>query len=260
MAATKPYFSEPVRVSTDELMTELLRRAPEDALNEALQSACTNAQHRLSKNRHQRYQCQRFFRKLALRLTNPSSNLATVVGLKDVHPQSVRPPTRSEVKTPPREVVTTADQPLSKDQLEDLSAYLDLPTFADFKSVFESYPYIKIMKRAGYGRLLVLGYASGFYQTRQAVLRRNSTLDEVVVQHIPTIFKDLHSESGGVRQGIKVVPYQPGRLIRSWTNIQGTGDLKGLNRYNICHEWGIDEIDQHTYNKALDLMRQTKTE
>lgn len=79
---TECVFSEPVRVSTDELLTELLRRLPEATVAEALAAACRSAQRRTNTKRHSRYKCQLFFRRLTGRLGTVPDNLAQLVGLK----------------------------------------------------------------------------------------------------------------------------------------------------------------------------------
>ena len=78
--------STAVKVSVDELMTELLRRMPLEHLTDALFSACQGARKRLGTKRHNRYKSEKFFRRAVGRLPEIPPALAAAVGIKTSEP------------------------------------------------------------------------------------------------------------------------------------------------------------------------------
>lgn len=269
----KSYFSEPVRASVDELMTELLRRIPENELADILRNACYNAEHREQHDRHMRYKCQRFFRRLALRLAKLPEDLAITVGLQPPG-TAVLPDLTAEAPNEYEEALVRmaledVQQEAAEEQAanesddeeapasdDDLWEHLDIPEFDDFKDVFQHYPYACVMSRPGYGRLLVLGYASGRHRQTNALIRRNLAVNETPFNKIVSILGLFKRKEGNVHQHIKVVTYQPGTVIRAWTNVQDEGDRKDLYRYMVCQEGDIELVSQAEYNAVLERWEQ----
>lgn len=260
----KSYFSEPVRVSVDELMTELLRRVPEHDIADVLRNACFNAEHRTRDNRHMRYKCQRFFRRLVLRLSNLPEDLAVVVGITKPSPQLQLPDMSVETSpTEHNEYEEALDRMAAEDEQaeeapesepseDDLWAHLDIPEFDDFKQVFDSYPYVCRLVRKGHGPLLVLGYASGRHRKTSELIRRNCALNEVPFNSVVSILGLFKRQVGDIHQHVKVVKYRPGLVLRSWTNIQGQGDRPDMYRYLVCGEEEIHLVDKVEYNQMLE--------
>ncbi len=294
-------FSEPVRVSTDELLTELLRRLPEDQVTAALAAACDNAQRRTTVKRHIRYKCQRFFRRLTERFGTVPDELATAVGLQgrqltlnlptaptvgglastlEAAEEEIEPGPTAEpealneyelalerfAKAPCESTTNTAqaapeasspESGLSPDSqvdefLPDFSTY----GFEDLKSVFHTYPYVKVLTLPGYDPLLVLGYASMVNKIGQLV-RRNlavspvSTETETMFNGIVSIFGHLRRKNGDVHQHIKVLTYRPGMLVRCWTNVRGVGDRLEQSRFVYCEKQGLRLVTAAEYYELL---------
>ena len=106
--------STAVKVSVDELMTELLRRMPLESLTEALLSATMGARKRLGTKRHNRYKSEKFFRRAVERLPEIPPYLAAAVGMKTSEPLScpdiaVDPPVPAAVE-PATEPVYTCEK------------------------------------------------------------------------------------------------------------------------------------------------------
>lgn len=81
---SKPYCVESaaVKVSVDELMTEMLRRVPLETVQEVLFMASQGARTRLQEKRHDRYKSEKLFRRAAKRLPEIPSHLAAAVGMR----------------------------------------------------------------------------------------------------------------------------------------------------------------------------------
>lgn len=259
-------FSEPVRVSTDELLTELLRRLPEDQVTAALAAACDNAQRRTTVKRHIRYKCQRFFRRLTERFGTVPDELAVAVGLQGPQLQLQLPTTAPEEVAAPVEPQAEPSEALNEyelalerfapleanpqDPTEEFLKAFDVPGFDDFKSVFESYPYVKVVSRPGYDQLLVLGYASATNSKGQLV-RRNLAVNEVMFNDLTSIFGHLRRKNGDIHQHIKVLTYRPGTLIRCWTNVRDVGDRLDQSRFLHLSPEGLQLITASAYHKML---------
>lgn len=271
--AKSSYFSEPVRASVDELMTELLRRIPESELADILRNACYNAEHREQHDRHMRYKCQRFFRRLALRLAKLPPDLAVTVGIEKpgAHislPDMSAEPANEYEEALVRMALEDVQQEAAEEEEEEMDAdaapesdddlweHLDIPEFDDFKDVFQRYPYAQMMSRPGYGRLLVLGYASGRHRQSNALIRRNLAVNEQPFNKIVSILGLFKRKEGNVHQHIKVVKYRPGMVVRAWTNVQGEGDRADLYRYLVCQQSDIEPVSQAEYNAVLDRWEQ----
>lgn len=239
MSTKKPtcVFSEPVQIALDELMTELLRRVPEENLADALRVATVNAEKRSRKGRHGKYKTQRFFRKAAERLVNIPDDLAIVVGMKDADPQLELP-----MSPAPSSAIMVDDEQTEFDaflteaaapKVDDIFD-IDVPTFDTFKHVFDSYPYACIHEDMREGKLLVIGYASG-RNADGKLLRRNCVLvrpdgTEHSFNDLSSVFGTL-SRKGVLHQHIKVLPLPAGCGLRFWTNMAGVGDILDQNRF-----------------------------
>lgn len=79
----RPYCVESaaVKVSVDELMTEMLRRVSPETVGEILFLASQGARKRLQEERHNRYKSEKFFRRAAKRMPDIPPHLAAAVGL-----------------------------------------------------------------------------------------------------------------------------------------------------------------------------------
>ena len=257
-------FSAAVEVSLDELTTELLRRVPEPQIADAIISACVAAEKRLRsnrRNRHDRYHSQKFFRRMVERFPHRPEALSAVVGLKfGVNGDQVNiPGVDLREKDEPR-MPSEGDEAAAKllDPPEDEFAdILDMPKFEDFEGVFEEYPYVGTAQHDGQ-RVLVLGYLSARDRQTDDLIRRNFVVigagEPEGAKGKP--FNDLQSMTGmlqkrkkGIRQFIKVIPYQVGMRIRFWTHVKGTsgsGDRAHLNRYIVLTERGPEQLPSRT--------------
>lgn len=250
--------SVPVKVSLDELSTEMLRRFPEEAITDALISASLATDKRLRDNRrgrHDQYHAKLFFRRIAQRLPNPTDDLAVAVGMKDADKLKTKALTdafvdlakavATAVEEAEPDIVEAEPEP-EPEPVDDFANMLDIPTFADYAAVFEKYPYVRLFQDEKRNeKLLALGYASG----------RDSD-DDLIIRNcvfVPpgepagakgTSFNDLVSVVGvlrktnkGVRQFIKVIPYRVGGKVRTWHHVRdGGGDKAEWNRHFILTE------------------------
>jgi len=247
--------STPVRVSLDELSTEMLRRFPEETIADALISASLATDKRLRSNRrsrHDQYHAKLFFRRIASRLPTPTDDLAVAVGLKDATQLKVEAATNATIGMAIKEHPVEAPEA----PVDEFAGLLDIPTFADYAEVFDSYPYVQVFtdeKRNE--RLIALGYASGRDSSDDLIIR-NCVL---VAPGSPartkgTSFNDLVSIVGilrktqnGVRQFIKVIPYRVGAKVRTWHHVRGGGgDKAEWNRYFILAEDGLRKVSNRT--------------
>ena len=251
--------SVPVKVSLDELATELVRRFPEDDLNDALLSAALVADKRIRTSfpdRHNQYKATLLFRRLAERLLNPSDELALAVGRKSAeelkakaNEDQPKPRVKAKETAPasPAKLTLVPDEPV-----DEFASLIDIPTFEDFEYVFTKYPYVKDhLDKKRNERLLVLGYASG-RDSDDSVIIRNCVL---VAPGEPamakgTSFKDIGSIVGllrrrkkGIHQTIKVVPYRVGAKVRTWHHVKdGSGDKAEWTRHFILTEEGLQKV------------------
>ena len=245
-------FSEAVKVSLDEITTELLRRVPEAQVADAISSACTAAEKRLRSNRrsrHDRYHSQMFFRRMVERFPNAPEGVSAVVGLKNgVNGAQMEVPgvevRQSGEERMPTENAQAVDEVLEDPAEDEFADILDIPKFEDFEAVFNEYPYVMPSTCDG-RKVLVLGYLSARDHQTDDLIRRNCVVigPSESGDSLGTPFNDLQSITGilrrtkqGVRQFIKVIPYQVGTRIRFWTHVKGpngSGDRPNLNRYVV---------------------------
>jgi hypothetical protein len=245
-------FSEVVRVSLDEIMTEFLRRFPEPELLAAIQSAAIHSQERLRHRPTKRrlrdnpYKAQVFFRHMAERLPSVPDDLSCVLGLKSKDPSQLEIPGVTVDASPP-EMPPPVEPP--KDEFASL---FDIPTFEEYRNVFNTWPYVLQDVRKDLGRVLVLGYASGRNKDTEELIRRNCAVSMFKKDSAdPTereehSFNDLvsvigflkHNETNGLHRSIKAIRYQPGMGVRFWTNT-GKGDRADLSRYVVLTESGF---------------------
>jgi hypothetical protein len=254
-------FSEAVKVSLDEITTELLRRVPEAQVADAISSAYVAAEKRLRNNRrsrHDRYHSQMFFRRMVERFPNPPESVAAVVGLKggvngaqmEVPGVEVRHSGEERMPTDNAQAVDEVLEDPPEDEFADL---LDMPVFEDFAVVFSEYPYVMMADHDG-RKVLVLGYLSARDRQTDDLIRRNCVVigPNESEGAKGTAFNDLQSITGilrrtkkGMRQFIKVIPYQPGTRIRFWTHVKGpsgSGDRPNLNRYIVVTGFGLTRV------------------
>lgn len=248
-----------VKVSLDELSTELLRRFPEEALADSLISASLAADRRLRNNRrsrHDTYHAKLFFRRIAARLPNPTDDLAAAVGLKDAKQLKIKMDTKvtlgvaaGEVPPPVPEEVP---EEVPDDFVDDFASMIDIPTFKDHEGVFAKYPYVMwFVDEKRNERLLALGYASGRDKDDDLVIRNCVFVAPGEPARAKgTPFNDLVSVVGilrrsknGVRQFIKVIPYRVGAKVRTWHHVRGGGgDKAAYNRHFILTEEGLKKV------------------
>ena len=247
--------SAPVKVSLDELSTELLRRFPEEALTDALISASLATDRRLRNNRrsrHDTYHAKLFFRRIAARLPTPTDDLAVAVGLKDAAQLKVRTATDTTLNLAEAQL-TAEEVPEDLDPVDEFAHMLDIPTFEDYAQVFAKYPYVMwFVDEKSNEKLLALGYASGRDKGDDLVIRNCVFVppgEPAGAKGTP--FNDLVSVVGilrktnrGIRQFIKVIPYRVGAKVRTWHHVRGGGgDKAEWNRYLILREAGFQKVN-----------------
>lgn len=258
-------FSEPVQIALDELMTEVIRRLPEEEVAAALRMAAVSALKRSKKSRHNRYKIERLFRKASERLVNIPEELALVVGLKTPDPQlslPLLPPAPSLVVEPIVDEETRRMEAFLSDVPPDpldTTFNFDLPTFDTFKHVFGTYPYACLYKDEREGLLLVLGYASG-RSAEGRLLRRNCVLvrpdgTEQNFNDLVSVYGTFSKKKGPIHQTIKVIPLPLGAGIRFWTNVAGIGDMLDKNRFLVVLATSFEPSDAglHLCNTYVDM-------
>jgi hypothetical protein len=153
----------------------------------------------------------------------------------------------------PTDNAKAVDEVLEDPAEDEFADLLDIPKFEDFEAVFSTYPYVMMADHDG-RKVLVLGYLSARDRQTDDLIRRNCVVigPNESGDSRGTPFNDLQSIVGilrkskrGVRQFIKVVPYQAGTRIRFWTHVKGpdgSGDRPHLNRYIVLTDFGLTRV------------------
>lgn len=247
-----------VEVSIDELTTELLRRAPEAMVSDAIASAFVASEKRLRSNkgtRHDRYRSKLFFRRMVDKFATPPESLGAAVGLKRVDPRQVAIPgidAREKTDRVPCTDDIAVQSMLLEEPKDEFANLLDVPQFSDYEHVFGKYPYVNWFEDGLGEKRIILGYASARDRNTDALIRRNCAFyrPEEDFSSKGTPFNDLQSVVGilrknarGIRKFIKVLPARIGSGVRYWTNVEGRGkDEEHLNRYVILTDKGLVDL------------------
>jgi hypothetical protein len=245
-------------------MTEFLQRFPEPEVLAAIRSAAVHSQERLRRRaagrrkRDDSNKAQVFFRHMARRLTEVPDDLSSVLNLKTKD--------ASQLVLPDIVVDEPKSEPaasLVKDMFDTLFA---TPSFEEFRIVFDRYPYVWEMDHPEYGRVLVLGYASG-RNTDGELIRRNCVVNRFKseggdpteredhsfndLQSVVGYLKSNDGKDGSIHRFIKVLRYQVGMGIRFWTNTE-KGDLPEFYRFIVLTEEGPKYYPSRAaYDEAL---------
>jgi hypothetical protein len=252
-------------------MTEFLQRFPEPEVLAAIRSAAIHSQERLRRRQQGRRKrddsnkAQIFFRHMASRLPEVPDDLISVLSLKTKDLSQLDLPDMT-VDEPTIEPPVAAQPP--KDEYNDL---FNIPSFEDYREVFNQYPYIWELENPELGRILVLGYASGRNKDTDELVRRNCAVsmlkrgstdpterEERSFNDLTSIVGYLQHKEGGIHRSVKVIPYQVGAGVRFWTNT-AKGDLPDLNRYFYLSNYGPSPITSRArYEEALSDTRSYK--
>jgi len=203
-----------------------------------------------------------FFRRMVERFPDPPEGVSAVVGLKggvngaqmEVPGVEVRQSGEERMPTDNAQAVDEVlEDPAEDESSDEFADLLDIPEFSDFANVFDNYPYV--MARDYEDRkVLVFGYLSARDRQTDDLIRRNCVVigpnepdgaKGVSFNDLQSIVGILRKSKRGVRQFIKVIPYQPGTRIRFWTNVQGpsgNGDRPNLNRYIVVTDFGLTRV------------------
>lgn len=147
-----------------------------------------------------------------------------------------------------------------------------LPVFDDFREVFATYPYARVVDLQG-DSYLGLGYAVGpayskVHGLQGERVRRNcaiTTWDEFGEDGKEVHFSKLRNASlvleireGAHAKYIRLIPLSPGTLIRSYTNVPGRGELDDMYRYSVTSGNNIATFS--SLEEADDLRASIKQE
>jgi len=218
-------LSAPVTVFNDELMAALTQKLSKEQCAGILSSVLLRSKERLlsqtvRNRRSDAYKAELLARKMADRIRPIPDELAVLLGEKSA------------------DTVESADMTVqAHNPDEDFAQKIDIPTFDQYKDVFDHYPYVKVRHHTPYGPLVVVGYCSGRGLNSDKLYRRNCMVSMPDQRKVG--FKDLVSSIGmlsntgpdGTRYKIKAVPFTGVIGVRCWTNYIGEGDVLSLYRY-----------------------------
>jgi hypothetical protein len=141
-----------------------------------------------------------------------------------------------------------APKPVVEEPRDEYTDLFDIPSFEDFRHVFDTYPYVREERRAE-GRLLLIGYASG-RNVSEELIRRNCAVSQVKkvgdafereersFNALSSIVGNLNKKDDKIHLFVKAIKYVPGTGVRFWTNTP-KGDLENMRRYIFLTEEGL---------------------
>ncbi len=166
----------------------------------------------------------------------------------------------------PMEQMPLSEGILAKKEADD-DLELDnfyIPTFSDFQTVFERYPFMKIVSYEGTAHLAI-GYLSGRSTRDEGKLfRRNCAVkywdeygedtDETHFTKLGGVCGVLEHREGETRRFIKVLPLKAGMAIRFWTNKKNEKDMPEMYRYAF-----IDDCMQKVVSKSEEKIKEQRS-
>ena len=235
--------SLPVRRFREEVLKELLKRVSKRRAGETIRRAVEGSVLRLKEGDVRRVRGE-FFRAMVLDLQKEGGEineaLALCVGLPSDASQLGLPNVSIGPEGVSHEEETAALEDECEPELLEPEPpddfHFDLPKYSDFEYIFDSYPYVRLIKYEDTPHLAV-GYQSYRKSANDKLVRRNCVVwiekeaQEIAFNSLGSVVGTLRHESGENHQFIKVLPVFPGYYVRCWTNIKEEGDLEGYYRY-----------------------------